>query len=272
MFDDLNEDQYMDIDKYMNEIQSIYDDQFNNENDYDDFEIMIDNLFKEINSSEEDIPLNYEDSEYIDNDPICLDDSDVIDVDVDVDMNNTDNIDNIDDNCKKCDFLKPPKRSNINHGLTTKMSVFYCCHYRLYINKVINDVMLIDNNIIPSEIRHYVFPNMSKSMIKDLDNYLYNDKVENGLESLANKIIKFTTNLKVAFKYQIENKCYCRNKIPWDNEYGKYITAYDQYNLFVYMFNKDSKLPPMYDPVIYNSYYRNLVDSALKIMWKFGNK
>ena len=158
-------------------------------------------------------------------------------------------------------------------SLNTNMSVFYCCRNLIYINKNIDEVQLIDNNIIPNSIRHLIFGTMSKNNNKELFNELYQDKLENDKKSIVNKVIDFTTKLKVAFKYKIEGKCYCNNKIPWTTDLNtKYISHDDQYNLYVYMFNKDSSLPPIYDPSIYNSYYRNLVDVSLQVMWRFGNK
>jgi hypothetical protein len=153
-----------------------------------------------------------------------------------------------------------------------KLSVFFCCHNRLYIDSNINEILHIDNNIIPTEINHLVSTSMTKEMIQNLDQYLYNNKLVNGLNSLANKIIAFTTLLKVAFNYKVRGKCYCHHTIPWENTYGNEITFNDQYNLFVYMFNEDSSLPPMYDLTVYKSMYRVIVHSALRTLWKFGNK
>jgi hypothetical protein len=153
-----------------------------------------------------------------------------------------------------------------------KLSVFFCCHNRLYVDSNINTVLNMDNTIIPTVLLPLVSTSMTRDMIKILDNYLYNDKLTNGRNSLANKIIGLTTILKVSFNYKVDGKCNSDKIIPWSNSYGKKIKFNDQYNLFTYMFNENSTLPPMYPLGTYKSLYRIIVHSALRTMWKFNNK
>ena len=153
-----------------------------------------------------------------------------------------------------------------------KLSVFYCCHNRLYVNSNINLVSDIDNNIIPVEINHLVSTGMTKEKEQKLDDHLHNDKLTHGMNSLANKIVAFSTYMKVAFNYKVDGKCYCHHNIPWKNHYGNVLKFDDQYNLFVYMFNENSELPPKYPMIIYKSMFRIIVDSAMRTLWKFGNK
>ena len=160
--------------------------------------------------------------------------------------------------------------------LMSKLSVFYCCHNRLYGSKNIDDIRHLDINIIPTELKGHVFHIMSKKEEKQLDAILREDKELNGNKSLANKIIYFSTLLKVGFKYRLENKCYCKHKITWDNDYrsGKknILDEEDHYNLYVYLFNENSELPPEYPLHIYGSLFRKVINSSLRIMWEFGNK
>ena len=153
-----------------------------------------------------------------------------------------------------------------------KLSVFYCCHNRLYVSSNINLVSDIDNNIIPVEINHLVSTGMTKEKEQKLDDHLHNDKLTHGMNSLANKIVTFSTRIKVAFNYKVDGKCNCHQRIPWKNHYGNVLKFDDQYNLFVYMFNENSELPPKYPMIIYKSMFRVIVDSAKRTLWKFGNK
>ena len=113
---------------------------------------------------------------------------------------------------------------------------------------------------------------MTKEKEQKLDDYLHNDKLTHGMNSLANKIVSFSTYMKVAFNYKVDGKCYCHHNIPWKNHYGNVLKFDDQYNLFVYMFNENSELPPKYPMIIYKSMFRVIVDSAMRTLWKFGNK
>ena len=153
-----------------------------------------------------------------------------------------------------------------------KLSVFFCCHNRLYVDSNINNVLHIDNNIIPNELSSLISTTMTKDNENKLDEYLYNDKLANGMNSLANKIIAFSTMMKLAFNYKVRGKCLCDKNIPWENKYGKKINFNNQYNLFVYMFNENSNIPPKYNILVYKSLFRIIVHSALRTLWKFGNK
>ena len=156
--------------------------------------------------------------------------------------------------------------------MTTRLSPVYCCHNQLYINSDINQTKIIDNAIIPTELVALVSTTMTKTMIKDLENYLYNDIITNGQDSLAKKILHLAIRLKQSFEYTIQRKCYCKNTINWSNKYANnYLTSEEQYNLYIYLFNINSSLPPIYPMTTYNSLFRIILNAAINSLKKIKN-
>ncbi len=152
-----------------------------------------------------------------------------------------------------------------------KTSVFYCCHNMMYDNATINQVKILDNTIIPIPIVSLINTTMSKTDIEILDTYLYNDIITNGRNSIAHAVIHLFIHLKQSFEYKMLRKCYCSNEIGWSNKSGKTLTSSEQFNLYLYMFNENSSLPPMYDMTTYKSLFRILYDSSIRVLNNFKN-
>ena len=155
--------------------------------------------------------------------------------------------------------------------VNSKTSVFYCCHNMMYDNSTINQVKILDNSIIPVSLVSLINTTMSKKDIENLDSYLYNDIIINKTESIAHKVIHLFIHLKQSFEYKMLKKCYCNNKIGWPNKYNNTLTQSEQFNLYLYMFNENSSLPPMYDIKIYKSLFRILYNSSVRVLNNFKN-
>ena len=152
-----------------------------------------------------------------------------------------------------------------------KTSVFYCCRNMMYDNATINQIKILDNTIIPTPVIPLISTTMSQTDFKNLDKYLYNDITINGRSSVAVSTITLFNHLKQSFEYKMLRKCYCSNKIGWSNKYGTSLTHTNQFNLYLYMFNENSSLPPIYNMSTYKSLFRVLYDSSIRVLNNFKN-
>jgi hypothetical protein len=150
-------------------------------------------------------------------------------------------------------------------------SVFYLSHNLMYKNnKTIDNIKLLDKSLLPNDLNTKTNQEIYNYLNQDYINITTNkNNNKNKLQispsnTLAYKILYVAFRLRVAFEGRIRRKDICNLHIPYKSV-KQILSPNEQYNEYLYMFNKYSSIK-VKTRKNYYSRFKQLVDITLTVM------
>ena len=153
-------------------------------------------------------------------------------------------------------------------------SVYFLSHHMRYKdNKKINDIKQLDNDIIPigisslSQDYNTIYTALNTDYISNINNNTRNN-------SLAFKILHLAYRLRLAFEARVREKDVCCLVVKYEPTSNSiiglinnksFLTADQQFNLYLYLFNENSSVLIVNNDN-YKSQFRNLINITLDVM------